>query len=158
MLGEQRQTCSRQPVGNARVDSFQSLDRGEQAERAAAGRLDQSRVSASKRREIALPDVGDDHHLGAAGVIERAFRFESLCGMFQVNRSGALFGRFPAVPTAQRGGSDEHALRPLQHRCSERPSRVQPVAVDRNVIFAALDPIDRKPINEIGIGRTTDPV
>ena len=50
MLGEQRQPGARQPVGDPRMDRLQPLDGGEQAERAAARRLDQPRIGAGQRR------------------------------------------------------------------------------------------------------------
>ena len=53
MLGEQRQAGAGQPVGDAGVDRLQPLDRGEQAERAAARRLDQPRIGAGQRGDVA---------------------------------------------------------------------------------------------------------
>ena len=53
MLGEQRQPGPRQPVGDPRMDRLQPLDRGEQAERAAARRLDQPRIGPGQRRRVA---------------------------------------------------------------------------------------------------------
>ena len=54
MLGVERQAGAGEPVGDPGVDRAQPLDRGEQAERAALGRLDQPRIGAGERGEVAL--------------------------------------------------------------------------------------------------------
>jgi hypothetical protein len=48
-------------------------------------------------------------------------------------------------------------VRRLQHRLGERPGRIEPVAVEADIIFAPLDPLDREPVDEIGVGRPADP-
>ncbi len=80
MLGVERQARAGEPVGDAGVDGAQALDRGEQAERAALGRLDQPRISPRERGEIAFLDVGDDEDFAVGGIIERARRFEARGG------------------------------------------------------------------------------
>ena len=70
--------------------------------------------------------------------------------------AGALVGGFPAVAAAKCCAGDEHALRGLQDDLRQRPRRVEPAAVDRNVIFAAIDSFDREPVDEILVRRAAD--
>jgi hypothetical protein len=42
-------------------------------------------------------------------------------------------------------------MRAFQHGLGEGAGRVEPVAVDADVIFAALEAVDREPVDEIGI-------
>jgi hypothetical protein len=53
MLGVERQPRARQPVGDAGMDGAQAADRGEQAQRAAARRLDQPGIGAGQRGDVA---------------------------------------------------------------------------------------------------------
>ena len=127
-------------------------------ERAALRRLDQPRIGAGQRGEIALLDVGDDQHLAIGGIIERARRLEPAGRAGEVERAGARLGIGPVgAAAAQRRRGDEHAMGGLQHGLGERPGRIEPVAVEAEIIFAALDPLDREPVDEIGIGRAADP-
>ena len=57
------------------------------------------------------------------------------------------------VAAAQSRRRHQHALRLLEHGAGERLGRVEPVAVDRDIILAPLDPLDRQPVDELGIGR-----
>ena len=43
------------------------------------------------------------------------------------------------------------------HRRRERLGRVEPAAVDGDVIFAPVDPLDRQPVDEFGVGLAADP-
>ena len=45
----------------------------------------------------------------------------------------------------------------FEHRLGERPGRVEPAAVEADVELAAVDPVDRQPVDEIGIGRPAEP-
>jgi hypothetical protein len=53
MLGIERQAKARHPVGDAAMHGAQPADRGEQAQRAAAARLDQPAIGAGQRRNVA---------------------------------------------------------------------------------------------------------
>ena len=81
---------------------LQPLDRGEQAERSATRRLDQARIGARERCNIARLDVGDDQHFRVARIVERAFRFEMHGRARQVQGARARIRRRPILATAQR--------------------------------------------------------
>ena len=76
VLGIERQPAARQPVGNAAMHRAHTADRGEQAKHAAVRGLDQPGIGAGQRGQIAARDVGDDQHLGARGIVERACRLQ----------------------------------------------------------------------------------
>ena len=138
--------------------ALQPLDRGEQAQRPAARRLDQPRIGAGQRRYVAAADVGDDQHFGAGRVIERAFRLEMRRRARQMHGAGARLGRRPvARPPRKVAEVTSTPSAGRQHRAGQRPGRVEPAAVDRDVIFAPLDALDRQPVDELGIGRAADP-
>ena len=158
MLREQRQPGAGKPVGDPRVHRFQPLDRGEQAERAALRRLDQPRIAAGERGNVALLDVGDDQHFRAAGIIERAFRFEML-GRRRAGETRRCALRRAGQPSPPRRVAEVTSTpsRRRHHRRGERLGRVEPAAVDGDVIFAPVDPLDREPVDEFGIGLAADP-
>jgi hypothetical protein len=53
MLGVERQANAREAIGDAGMDGAQALNGGEEAERAAARRLDQAGIGAAERGEVA---------------------------------------------------------------------------------------------------------
>ena len=74
-----------------------------------------------------------------------------------MERAGARLGGGPVAAAAQGRRGDEHAVGGLRAPLGERPGRIEPVAVQADIILAALDPLDREPVDEIGIGRAADP-
>ena len=104
MLGVERQAGAGEPVGDAGVDRLQPLDRGEQAERAALRRLDQPRIGAGERGDVAALDVGDDQHLAVGGIIERAGGARNAAaGPVEMGGAGARLGAVPVL--RRRAGS-----------------------------------------------------
>jgi hypothetical protein len=161
VLGVKRQPLPRQSIGDAGVDRLQPLDGGEQPQRAAVRRLDQPGISAGQSGQIAALDIGDDQHLGQVRVIERAGRGESLHPGIKMDGAAARVGLLPALAArataAQRGGGDDQAMRRLQHRLRKWSGGIEPAAVQADIIFAPLHPIDRQPVDEIGIGGAAEP-
>src|SRR3546814_3543456 len=51
----------------------------------------------------------------------------------------------------------QRAVRGLKHDLRERPGGVEPMAVKADIIFAALHPVDRQPVDELGVRRAAQP-
>ena len=75
----------------------------------------------------------------------------------QVQGTGSRIRRRPVLAAAQRRRGHQHAVRRRQHGSGERLGRVEPAAVDRDVIFAPVHPLDRQPVDELRVGLTADP-
>ena len=157
MLRDQRQAHARQPVGDPRMDRLQSLDRSEQPQRPAVGRLDQSRIRPGQRRHVPARYIGDDQHLGVAGVIEWTIGLEMLRHARQMRRTAARLGSRPVASRAQRRRGHQHAMRLLQYRLGQWPSRVQPPPMDRHIHFTPFVSFDAQPIDKVGVRRSPNP-
>ena len=157
VLRVERQPLARQAVGDPAVHRAQPSDGGEEAQRAAAAGDDQPRIRVGERAHVPALHVGDDQHLRPCGIVERARRLEPRRRAGEMRRAGPRLRHLPAAAAGQRRGGDEHAVRGLQHRLGEGPRRVEPAAVEADVVLAALDALDRHPVDEVGVGGPADP-
>ncbi len=157
MLGVERQTRPCQTIGYAGMDRAQPPYSREQAERPTARGLDQPPIGARQCGNVAALDVGDDQHLGAAGIVERACRFEPLGTVREMARPAAAFRIVPIAAALECRGGYKHALCRFQNGFSEGTGGVQPVTVDADVEFPPFDAVDRHPVDEIRISRAADP-
>ena len=97
MLGVKRQSGTGQPVGNPAMNRAHPADRGEQAEHAAARRLDQPGIGARQGRYVAALYVGHDQDFGLIGIIERARSIGQMRGNVDMRRAGPGDRRFPIL-------------------------------------------------------------
>ena len=139
------------------MDCAQPANGGEQAERPALCRLDQPGIGRGHRRNIAALDVGDDQHFGLIGVIERPLRFEQ-GGLpaIEMQRAGAGERALPLASALQRRRGDDHAMGGFEHGFGKGAGGIEPAAVQADIIFAPLEPVDRQPVDMIGIDRAAD--
>ena len=174
VLGEEGQAGPCQRVGDAGVDRLQPADCGEQAERPAVGGFDQAAVSHCQCCQILPFDVGYDQHAGVGGIVERAVDGEAVRRQREVTDPGTERGTLPVLPrprvpraagrrrpqrgpAAERRRRDHDRVRGFEYRLGQRPGRVEPAAVDADVVLAALDAVDGEPVDEVGVGRAAEP-
>jgi hypothetical protein len=136
---------------------FQPLDGGEQAQRATRRTLRSAahRQPASAAMSPCLMSV-DDQHFGAAGIIERAFGLEVLSA-WQVQRAGARLGGRPASPPRRVAEVTSTPSAGAITAAGQRLGRVEPAAVDGDVIFAPVDALDCQPVDESRVRLAADP-
>ena len=132
----------------------------EQAQRAAARRLDQRAIGMGQPGDIARFHVGHDQHARLSAVIKWARCREILGRARQPRRAGTQFGVPPIIgqrigPRPQRGRRHQHAMRRFQHRTGKRPHRIEPTPLDANIEQTPFRPGQVQPIDEIRIGRAS---
>ena len=158
MLGEEQGGRRLQGRGDAVVHLAQPGDRGEKAECAAPGRLDQRREPGGDLAEIVARDVGDDEDAGLFRVVEGRGDARAARAFRQVAQPSRRLGRDPgegrvglAVGQCRRGHDD--AVRRLGDGMGKRDAGVDPVAVERDVGLGAIIAVERQPLDGFRLGR-----
>ena len=138
--------------GDPLMHRAQPCDRGEEAERTALGCDHQCRKRRRDLADIVARDIGDDHDAGLRGVVER--RGDARCrrAFRQVAQPGRGLGGAPGefrvgFAVGQRRRSHHDAVRRLRHGLAERNTRIDPVAVDRDIGLGAVDAVERQPFD-----------
>ena len=158
MLGEQQQAARLEGRGDALMHGAQPRDRGEQAERAAARRDEQRRISRRDLPDVVARDVGNHEDPGLRRIVERRGDARGGRARRQMPQTGAGLGAAPgqlrigrAVGQGRRG--DDEAVRRLRDQRGKRDAGIDPVAVDRDIALQPVDPVEREPLDRIGSGR-----
>ncbi len=159
MLGIERDARIGQRGCDPLLDGAQRAHRGEQAQRAAAGRQEQFAERRSDLIDIAPIDVLHHEDAGLRAVFERRAEAGALRRLGQVAGPGAHLGRLPVVdafsptsiPTdvAQRCRCDQRAMRRRQHMVRQRDRRIDPVPLKPHVEIASVLARDLEPVDKL---------